>query len=270
MVTLYDLLKFETNLFLQLSNLLREMETLYKISLGAGMRVPDADRQRVNQCVAMLHVPCKYHGLVASRKKCKRILDQIERNSDITGDELYPSLRELRERIEDELSEQFFLNLEYKEAHLYTNPVEGWEAVCSRFPEMLYNVQECSKCFALERYGAAVFHVLQVAEYGVIQVADLFGLSGDKPGWGSLKKLSDLINDPYPKRTPDAQKHSKLLEHVIPLTIAMNDAWRHKLDHVDNQIVWVDTDFSPSVAEEIISATRAFMRKLASELPETI
>jgi hypothetical protein len=58
------------------------------------------------------------------------------------------------------------------------------------------------------------------------------------------------------------------LENVIPLAIVVKDSWRHKLDHVDNQIRWVDTDFSPQVTEEIISATRGFMRKLAMELPK--
>ena len=101
----------------------------------------------------------------------------------------------------------------------------------------------------------------------MIQVAKLLQVEGDKPGWGALKRLSELIKEPFPQRTALAQKHTKLLENVVPLAIVIKDSWRHKLDHVDNQIVWVDTDFSPEVAGEIISATRAFMRKLAKELP---
>ena len=151
---------------------------------------------------------------------------------------------------------------------MYLNPLKDWETVLRRFPKMQYNVEESAKCFALERYGAAVFHVLQVAEYGVIEVAKLLQVEGDKPGWGSLKKLTDLIKESYPKRTLLAQRHSKLLENVVPLAIVIKDSWRHKLEHVDNQIVWVDTDFSPNVAEEIVTATRGFMRKLALELPE--
>ena len=122
-------------------------------------------------------------------------------------------------------------------------------------------------CFALERYGASVFHVLQTAEYGVIQIGSLLGELGDKPGWSCVSRLQKLIAIPHPQRTPKAKLHSKLLENTLPLIATMKDAWRHKLDHVDNQIIWVDTDFSPNVAEEIIKATRGFMRKLALEMP---
>lgn len=151
---------------------------------------------------------------------------------------------------------------------MYLNPLKGWDTVIGRFLKMQYNVEESAKCFALERYGAAVFHILQVAEYGVIQVGKLMGELGDKPGWSCVQRLRKLISAPYPERTPLAQQHTKLLENVVPLAIVVKDSWRHKLDHVDNQIVWVDTDFSPHVAEEIVTATRGFMRKLALELPQ--
>jgi len=61
---------------------------------------------------------------------------------------------------------------------MYLNPLKGWDTVIGRFPKMQYNVEESAKCFALERYGAAVFHILQVAEYGVIQVGKLYGRTG--------------------------------------------------------------------------------------------
>ena len=96
---------------------------------------------------------------------------------------------------------------------MYENPFREWDACIARFDRVRHNIEESSKCFALERYGAAVFHILLVAEYGVIQVAKLLGAEGDKPGWGSLKRLGDMIKEPYPKRIPLAQQYSKLLEN---------------------------------------------------------
>jgi hypothetical protein len=170
-------------------------------------------------------------------------------------------------RLEDELSLREFFELEPGQAERFKNPLKDWEVIIARFPAVRQNVEESSKCFALERYGAAVFHVLQVAEYGVIEVAKLLEVEGDKPGWASLKRLQNLIKEPFSQRIALAQKHSILLENSIPLAIVVKDSWRHKLTHVDNQIVWMDTDFSPQVAEEIIAATRGFMRKLAQDLP---
>jgi hypothetical protein len=212
---------------------------------------------------------CVLHCLSSPASQCRRMMENLEsKHMVVTCGDLRDDLRELRRRCEDEFKAAFFLHLDPRQAAMFQNPEKDWEQIIGRFYKVKYNVEECGKCFALERHGAAVFHVLQVAEFGVIQIAKLLGVEGDKPGWGSLKRLQELIKDPFPKRIPLAQKHSKLLEDVVPLAIVVKDSWRHKLDHVDNQIVWVDTDFSPNVAEEIISATRAFMRKLASELPQ--
>jgi hypothetical protein len=55
---------------------------------------------------------------------------------------------------------------------------------------------------------------------------------------------------------------------LLPLALSMKNAWRHKMDHVANKIVWVDTSFDPDFAKDIISATSAFMRRLAADLPK--
>jgi hypothetical protein len=104
--------------------------------------------------------------------------------------EIRDDLRELRRRFEDELKKKLFLQLTLAESRRYLAPLEAWEQIAERFPKTRYNIEESSKCFALERYGASVFHALQVAEYGVIQVAELMQVQGDKPGWGSLKLLT--------------------------------------------------------------------------------
>ena len=207
------------------------------------------------------------HGLDSVVLQCQRMMQKMqERQMRLKCGEVRDDLHNLRTRFEDEFHQHLFLHLTLKEGDAFNNPDKHWKEVVTRFPKVRYNIEESTKCFALNRYGAAVFHILQVAEYGVIQVGDVFGVLGDKPGWSCLKRLQGLIAVPYPQRTPLAQQHTKLLENVVPLALVVKDSWRHKLDHVDNQIRWVDTDFSPQVAEEIISATRGFMRKLASDL----
>jgi hypothetical protein len=112
-----------------------------------------------------------------------------------------------------------------------------------------------------------VFHVLLVAEFGVIRVAELLHVGGDKPGWGSLERLVRINAKAWKERSPLEQEHSDFLKNVLPLAIAIKDSWRHKISHVDNKLEWMDTDFSPQVADEIISAARGFMRRLAADLP---
>jgi len=80
--------------------------------------------------------------------------------------------------------------------------------------------------------------------------------------------LEKILKKPYDERKPVEQKHSKLLEQLLPLLLAIKSAWRDKISHVDNKVEWLDTDFSPQVAEEIMIATRGFMRRLAEDLPK--
>jgi hypothetical protein len=243
---------------------------------GCEMKILSEDRSAeanaktieiVLNCVTLLESVAGEHQLVSTVQQSRRILDHLnDKDRKQTYGEIRDDLMGLRLRLRDDLDSHNFWHLDFQQAEQLRNPTKDWDTVIARFPKVRYNIEESGKCFALERYGAAVFHILQVAEHGVIEVSTLLQVTGDKPGWGNLKRLRELIKDDYTRRTPLAQQHSKLLEDTVPLAVIIKDNWRHKLDHVDNQIIWVDTDFSPLVAGEIISATRAFMRKLAIDL----
>lgn len=211
---------------------------------------------------------CKLYGLKSALDKCESIRQQLEkRKTSVKCSDVQHWLEDLRERIESDFSREYFLQLSHSEAEQFQKPLKDWDAVVSRFRKVQSNVEESSKSFALGRYGAAVFHVLLVAEFGVIKVAELFNVQGDKPGWGSLKRLQEIKDRNWKDKSPLEQEHARFLEDLLPLAISIKDSWRHKISHVDNQLEWIDTDFSPQVAGEIISATRGFMRRLAADLP---
>jgi hypothetical protein len=231
--------------------------------------VPEQFRNTAAECADMIRDHAELHGMVSTGQQCDRILLYINREpfSHINIGVLRDDVLQLKYRLVDDLESHCFLHLDYMSAKKYRNPLSGWDEVLGRFDAVRYNIEESNKCFALDRFGAAVFHILLVAEYGVIQLAELLEVNAGHPGWGQVKPLQELIKDPYPKRTTLAQTHSKLLEAVVPLLYQVKESWRHKISHVDSQLQWVDTDFSPNVATEIMLATRGFMRKLAADLP---
>lgn len=49
-----------------------------------------------------------------------------------------------------------------------------------------------NKCFALSRYTAAMFHAMQIAELGAIELGDYIGVIDPKKGWGATEK--SLLN----------------------------------------------------------------------------
>jgi len=219
--------------------------------------------------VGTFGVLCAAHGFTSTTRQCTRIHEELQRKHMIVkcGD-VRVSLRELRQRFEDELKEVPFFQLRAEELDIYRNPTKSWERVTDRWGDTRIDIEECSKCFAFGRYAAALFHVTLVAEYGVIALAKLLGVAGDKPGWGALDRLGKIADKPYKDRTPLEQKYSKVLEAMMPFALSIKNQWRHKIDHVENRLIWHNTDFSPQMAKDIISAVRGFMDKLATELPQ--
>lgn len=184
--------------------------------------------------------------------------------------EVLSRTHEILRAIHAESETVLFLCVPRDDIEWYRAPFTDWEAMLARWLELRTNIEECSKCIALERYCAAVFHALLVAEFGVIKVSELFDVGGDKPGWGAVDRLHRITLKPYKDRNPVEVANFDLLSKLVPLMQAIKTSWRHKLDHVDNQLVWLDTDFSPKVAKEIISAVQGFMRILAKELPDPV
>ena len=62
-----------------------------------------------------------------------------------------------------------------------------------RWNERTIDTEESSKCLACDRYASAIFRALLVAEFGFINVADFFGVAGDKPVWGCLDRLEKVL-----------------------------------------------------------------------------
>lgn len=175
-------------------------------------------------------------------------------------------LDEIDRAVRREMKAVLFILMSPNQAEQYEHSTKDWEDAIERWPKIKTDVEESSRCFAFERYGAAVFHSMLVAEFGVVQIGDFFKVSGDKPGWGCVKRLEAILGKPIKDRSPFEQGHSGFLNDTMRLIHAVKD-WRHKISHVDNWIIWQDTDFSPQRAEELILATRGFMRHLAAELP---
>ncbi len=67
---------------------------------------------------------------------------------------------------------------------------------------------------------------------------------------------------------PLFQQHFAFLEQMQGAVAALKKAWRNKISHAHGKLVLLTSEFAPDVAEEIIMTTRAFMRRLATELPQ--
>jgi len=197
----------------------------------------------------------------------RKIITVIDRPSSRWGD-LYPLAEELRGRLIDEMESKSFWELSTRERQYYEQPRKGWDVVISRFPDSVTDIEEASKCFALSRYAAAVFHSLQVVEIGLIDLGRVIVATDPQTGWNATtKRLKEILAIKYPDRTPFQEQHSQFLEQISATIEVLKSAWRNKISHAQNSLILLTSDFTPEVAEEILLASRSFMRRLATEAP---
>jgi hypothetical protein len=126
-----------------------------------------------------------------------------------------------------------------------------------------------SKCFAFARYGASVFHSVQIIEEGLVALGEFLGVKDPKSGWtavaGELEKVA--LRTKYLDLNALQQKHFHFIEQMQGTVSGLKNAWRNKISHSSGRLILLTSDFSDEVAEEILLASRAFMRRLAEEMP---
>jgi hypothetical protein len=107
---------------------------------------------------------------------------------------LHTSIATIENRLTDELSLNLFFKLPQDRKKYFDEPLSGWKEVTDRFPETMGNVEEMSKCFALSRYAASVFHAVRAIESGLIPLGTFLGVNDPHSGWTAVtSKLATLV-----------------------------------------------------------------------------
>lgn len=103
-----------------------------------------------------------------------------------------------------ELQTTVFFALQPGGEALYSEPYKGWETVVERFPKTATDIEEASKCLALNRATACVFHLMRVMEAGLYALADDLAIADVQENW---QNAIDQIESAVRKLTKgDARK----------------------------------------------------------------
>jgi hypothetical protein len=172
------------------------------------------------------------------------------------------------ERLRDEAKTKLFLLVPQERTKFYSDPRDGWREIIARFPETDMDIEEAAICFALDRYAACVFHCVQIVEVGLIALGTFIGVKDPKSGWtATTNALDAIIKKRHDDLTAFESHHIVFLKQVHATVTALQDAWRNKISHAQGRLQVMTTDFSLRVAEEILIASRGFMRRLSTDLP---
>jgi hypothetical protein len=236
-----------------------------------GDRYSAADVAAHSSFLADLEEDCIELDLAASLATVRKMQGIIFANAtpDLLRALLTPLQLELKGRLHDELRGKIFWALSTNEYQLYVEPRKGWEIIIERFPSAIGDIVEAQRCFALSRYPGAVFHSVQIVEAGLIELGKIIGVTDPHSGWTAVSnRLKKIIDTKHQDRSPLEQQHFPFLEQIQGTIESLKNAWRNKVSHAHGKLVLMTSDFSPEIAEEILFATRAVMRRLATEMPE--
>ena len=230
---------------------------------------PNELRQTVRGGVALARGDCERYGLQCSLATCDKLLRLLdEERRMITVGEIYDLVQEMRGRIQDEIGVACCLVLSPQEHAWYLRPLEGWEDIVRRFPQATIDIEEAKRCLALERYAAAVFHSCLAVEAGLVVLGTFLAVTDPRPGFTSVTAaLSKIIKKDHGDRTPFEVENFDFIEQVHASAEALKRAWRNKVSHTQGRLVVLSSDFKHDVAEDILSASRAFLRWLAESIP---
>lgn len=189
----------------------------------------------------------------------ERLRDKIS-GGGITHQELFLLSESIHVRLQDELGARYFLSLSRAEAADYGSDGFGDE-VHAKFPSIIFELDEASKCMALGRYTAAVFHWMRAVEAALRAVRLCLGatapLAAQGRNWGNiLNEIRDMRTGKSP-RWPENDYFSAVASSIE----AVMHAWRNSTMHIENK-------YTREEAESIRDCVKALLQRVASRMDE--
>lgn len=181
-------------------------------------------------------VDSKLAELAASRMGAKL----FDAKDEVTVRDVRTAIKDVESRMTDEceLITVLVLNREQKKMfHSAADEVSGWP-ISIAFPEAARELDEASRCYALERSTAAVYHGMRMLEIGLLKFSSHLGIEDPaKPterNWGNmLNNIKEQIDVNYPKKERMPKSLGAAYEDIYSSLDAVKNPWRNATMHAD-------------------------------------
>lgn len=251
------------------SGLFALTRSLHRMSIGLEQWTgKDADagivaetRTAFREAMDVVDAECTGLGLDASVKQAQRIRGMLEAAPDAELETFSAPVKELINRIEDELGGRAFFYMPMDKAKYYDDPHPLGDAVAKRFPALAEDADEAGKCFASGRYTACVFHLMRAMERLVQVFAEKLGLSERTihfrlREWGRILGAAKRKIDALPQKTTRSKRRREAYSEAWAFLDRVREAWRNTTMHPKET-------YTEEEAKDIFAAVRAFATRLA-------
>jgi len=273
--TLLELLRFSAESYVKLNDYLSDLETKLNgdetetfpdapALTGNALPLSDERKQEAHRILQYSKFLCAKIHLQVCMKHSDELLASVERGWLGAGD-----VRALRDNVKRELSCQHFVGIPPECQPLFENARQNWDDVLEAFPNAVDDVEEMNRCYALCRYAAAVSHSLLVVEHGLVALGPRIGATDPKEGWdASCRQLERVMK--AGRAANGTGLDFDQLDQLNTCMQVMKTAWRNKVNHATGKPIVLHGGFAPDVADDIIKASRGFMRRLAIVLSSPV
>lgn len=211
----------------------------------------------------LLGTECSHLGLMASAKTCAKIVELA--SQDARYGDMARLNEELRIRLQDELGSVLCFSVALGRQELVKNDDLFGANVAKAFPTASFDIKEAGQCMAFERWVAAVFHLMRVAEIATVTIGERIGYSSHKKGFGEVLKYMDsqlsIARSDYARASELFKGDIEFLSDVSAQMHSVNQAWRQRVSHLDKK-------YSEEEAMRIWDATKGLMQSLATKVTE--
>ena len=214
---------------------------------------------------------CKVVHANLAAKSAFRFSDALRQSVDeITIKTVHGVFNDIESRMKDECEDITVLILDRQERSLYystADVIAGW-SISTASPEAARELEEASRCYALGRATASVFHGMRMLEIGLKSFSSLLGIpepeTPTERNWGKiLNKIKIKIDAEYPKNERLPNSLGSTYEKIYATLEAVKNPWRNATMHVESF-------YQDAEARLILNNTMEFLRliSLASVVPK--
>jgi hypothetical protein len=134
--------------------------------------------------------------------------------------------------------------------------------VTAAFPSAEYEIKEASKCLALRRNTACVFHCMRVLEHGLCALAGQFDVPAGHKTWNELiEQIEKAIKEKAKEKPASWKDDQQFYAEAASQFMHFKNAWRNYTAHLHFK-------YTEDEAEPIYRHVRDFMMHIAKRLKE--
>lgn len=161
----------------------------------------------------------------------------------------------------EELETKTLIFLQGVESDLYDPPAPLFgDQVNSAFPSSVGEIEEAGKCLSLDRWTAAVMHLMRALEPVIQALQVSVDVEKPKEQWGQiLDQIESKLK--IVKKSTHGKENQQWCSEVAAQFRYIKDAWRNYAAHGHER-------YDKERAMEIYNATRGLMRQVATRLAE--